>query len=112
MGEVENLVCEKNVKPNTNMSQLVNNKKLNETILTIKKAEPYKISDKIDKVILNKFAFFPIFILTVFAVFFLTFGPVGEAFSGVFNWFFSKIFDFLRKIISCTNISVVVRNFF
>ncbi len=112
MGEVENLVCEKNVKPNTNMSQLVNNKKLNETILTIKKAEPYKISDKIDKVILNKFAFFLIFILTVFAVFFLTFGPVGEAFSGVFNWFFSKIFDFLRKIISCTNISVVVRNFF
>ena len=95
MAEAQKIVCEKDKDNCSKKPCEINEQKLNETIEKIKKLEPYKISDKIDKVILNKFAFFPIFILTVFAVFYLTFGAFGEAFSGIFNYFFNIFFDFL-----------------
>ena len=70
--------------------------------------EPFKTSDKIDKIMLNKWLFPIIFLIIVFAIFYLTF---GGWFSDVLNYFFTLIFDKLRKIIYCTNMSNIVKIF-
>lgn len=75
------------------------------------KFNPYKLTDKIDKIILNKVVFALIFILTLFIIFFITFGPIGECFSIIINYIFNIIFDKLRKIILCTNISYIIKSF-
>ncbi len=108
---IEDIFKDAKAKESNNRNKVYNDEIIKNIVNEIKNKNPYRISDKIDKVVLNKFAFIPIFILTVFLVFYLTFGAVGEAFSGVFNMFFNKIFEFLRKIILCTNISFVVQNF-
>lgn len=85
--------------------------KINETIKNISNFNPYRLSDKIDKVLLNKFFFFPFTFLVVFLMFFITFGTVGEWFSGIFNAFFNFFFQILRNFINSINMSFLLKNF-
>ena len=66
-------------------------------------------TDKIDRVVLNKIVFIFIFITSLFLIFYITFGPIGALFSSIINNIFSKIIDYLRKIILCTNISYIIK---
>ncbi|MGN0633880.1 MAG: ferrous iron transport protein B [Oscillospiraceae bacterium] len=49
------------------------------------------ISDKIDRVVTNKFLALPIFILIMAGIFALTFGPIGSALSDLIEKFFTDI---------------------
>lgn len=71
----------------------------------------YEHTDKIDKFILNKWLFLLIFISTIFIIFYITFGPVGNAFSYIINYIFNKIIYYLQKLISCVNISNIIKIF-
>ena len=71
----------------------------------------YKISDKIDKIVLNKFTFIPLFLAVTFLIFYLTFGNVGMAITRLFTKYFNQIFDNLRKLILCINTSNIVKVF-
>ncbi len=66
---------------------------------------PYNKSDKIDRIILNKYLFIFIFISCLFFIFYITFGAIGGGFSAIINNIFNKIANILRKIILCTNIN-------
>ncbi len=66
---------------------------------------PYRITDKIDKVILNKFIFIPLFLSIIFGVFYFTFGVVGSVISNAFIQIFTNIVNKMQKIILCTNIT-------
>lgn len=79
--------------------------------IKINNVNPYLKTNKIDRILLNKFLFIPIFLCITFLIFYITFGPFGELFLSVFEWFFNKIFEFLRKIILCLNISNIVQDF-
>lgn len=74
-----------------------------------KEIKAYKTTDKIDKIILNKYIFVLIFILSIFLIFYITFGTIGSAISLNINTIFSKIIDKMRKIILCTNISDIIK---
>ncbi len=69
----------------------------------------YNNNDKIDKIVLNKFIFLPLFLLIICLIFYITFGPVGGLFSSIINNIFSRIVEYLRKIILCTNISYIIK---
>ncbi len=61
------------------------------------------ISDKIDKIITNKILAIPLFLNTMFFVFFLTFGPIGNNLKNFMEWlikdlFANFIFDLLTNI--------------
>lgn len=101
----------KNEKIITGLTK-VNRSDFKEISASVQKLEPYKITDKIDKIVLNKFVFIPLFLSVLFLVFYITFGFVGECFSAIFNLFFSQIFGFLQKLILCLNISPVIKSFF
>lgn len=47
------------------------------------------ISDKIDKVVTNRFLAIPIFLAMMFLMFTLTFGPIGTFLSGLVDWLFN-----------------------
>ena len=89
----------------------VNNNELSKIIQNISNSNPYKKSDAIDKLILNKFIFLPLSLLVIFSVFFITFGFIGEGFSAILGQFFNFLFDILRKIIRGLNISFLIQNF-
>ena len=95
---------------NSNKKQL----KYDQIIDFLSKNQNYKIknkSDKIDGFLLNKLVFVLIFFALIFFIFYITFGPFGNAISQIFNIIFSKIFNNLRKIIKCTNISYIIKMF-
>lgn len=70
--------------------------------------DPYNSSDKIDKFVLNKFVFLPLFLLSILFVFYITFEPVGSYFSSVLSYFFNLIIAVLRKIFLCININNII----
>ncbi|MEG0570077.1 MAG: ferrous iron transport protein B [Oscillospiraceae bacterium] len=58
----------------------------------VKNSNPNELtlSDKIDKIVTNRFLAIPIFLLVMFLMFTLTFGPIGTALSGVIDFAFNK----------------------
>lgn len=86
--------------------------KIDKIIDSINKNAPYKTSDKIDKIVLNKFLFLPIFLLILFSVFYLTFGWFGEMVSSVINICFDKIYITISNFIKNLNISLILKDFF
>ncbi len=52
---------------------------------------PRTLTDKIDRIILNKYLAIPIFVLIMFFVYFLSAGPVGQALSGLVESLFELL---------------------
>lgn len=105
-------------KKTQNSSKIIENQlkfgNLDEIIKIIKKDnifDSYKKTIKADKIILNKFLFLPIFLLVIFSVFFITFGPVGNFVLGIVEWLLSKFFGLISSAILKLNISQVVARF-
>ena len=71
----------------------------------------YKINDKIDKILLYKPIFIISFFVILFLIFYITFGPIGDLFSLIIGNIFTFIFDILRKIINCINITYIIKSF-
>ena len=86
---------------------------LNQILLQIKtnQTNPYAKTNKIDKILLNKYLFIPVFLIITFGIFFITFGPIGECVLSVFSYLFNQIYNFLQKIILCLNISNIIKTF-
>lgn len=110
---VSELVCEKPQKIAKLDKIQIQNIKNDEIFDKIKVDEENNCvyTNKIDKILLNKYVFLPVFLVVTFLVFYLTFGPVGIAILNVFNMFFEKIFKILRNLIFCINTSIVVKQF-
>ncbi len=68
-------------------------------------------TERIDNFVLKNGVFLLLFLISIFSVFYITFGPVGTVFSWIINQLFNKIFDNLRKIILCGNISLIIKSF-
>lgn len=66
------------------------------SVLKGKSSDKLTTSDKIDLVVTNRFLAIPIFILIMFGMFSLTFGPVGNYLSDLIDKFFS---DFLTPFV-------------
>ena len=69
----------------------------------------YKTTLKIDKIILNKALFLPITLISIFLIFFITYGNVGSWLTNQINIIFIKIASVLQKIIYCTNIPIIIK---
>ena len=104
----------KNIKPqnviNTNKIQfkyhnLLQNYKLSNAV------NPYKLTHKIDKIVLNKFAFPFISLCVLFVAFYITFGPFGSFLSDVFEGLLVFIFNNLKVVFGCLNLNYAVREF-
>lgn len=72
----------------------------------------YKLTDKIDNILLNKFVFVPAFLSVLFLIFYLTFGPAGSLLSAGVNYLLEKIFGVFASFISSLNMSFVLKSFF
>lgn len=107
---LEAIVAEKTQKISKNNKIKVNIKHLERFFAKIINNK-YVKTDKIDKLILNKFLFLPIFFTVVFLIFYLTFGGFGELFSGVFSVFFGKIVEILQDLIFSLNIIKPIKMF-
>lgn len=95
----------------TNKKQVynINNNEIFAKITKNKEDDVYLKSDKIDRIVLNKFIFILLFLSSVFLIFYITFGPIGTLISSIINNIFNKMIDNLRKIILCTNISYIIK---
>ena len=49
------------------------------------------VSEKIDRVVTNRFLAIPIFFVVIFLMFAITFGPVGESLKGCVEWLFDDV---------------------
>ena len=74
------------------------------------KIQPYKTTDEIDKMVLNKITFLVIFLSVLFLVFYLTFGHVGLFVCDVFKLILNQIAGKMRLVIDCINISFIIKN--
>lgn len=64
------------------------------------------MSDKADKIITNKFLALPLFLLMMFGVFFITFGPIGTFLKDGAQWLISDVFaDFVKNLLISVNAS-------
>jgi ferrous iron transport protein B len=70
----------------------------------IREKEKYTLSDKIDAIVTHRIFAIPIFLLVMFGLFSLSFGPVGSFFKSNFEWLIqevvivpiSKVLEFLQ----------------
>lgn len=74
------------------------------------KIQPYKLSDKIDKFILNKFIFIPLFLSVMLFIFYFTFGNIGLFITDIINNCFNKIANLLHFGIKSLNLSPFITN--
>ncbi len=110
---VNNIINKKSQKTIKTGKILYNNNQLINNFAKFQKDKnynPYKITDKIDKFVLNKWLFVPLFLVSLLMIFYITFGSIGMCFSNIFNMFFNKTFGILRKIILCTNMSYIIKS--
>lgn len=84
---------------------------LDNFITNLNEKKKQDISNKIDKILLNKFLFFPCFFVILFSVFYLTFGKVGDYFMSIFNSGLNVIFDSFSSFLNSLNISAVLKSF-
>jgi len=61
------------------------------TTRIIKEQKPYSTSDKIDQVLTHRIFAIPIFLLIMFGVFSMAFGPIGGFIKEYFEWFINEI---------------------
>lgn len=93
------------INNNINHAQIIKNKEI------FTKNNPYKITDKIDKVILNKWLFIPIFLLILFIVFFVSFGNIGCFITDTINIYLNKIANLIKILIKSVQIPLFIRCF-
>lgn len=87
-----------------------NKKHINTDDFKLKNAKnSYLLSEKLDKIILNKAVFLPFMVVILFFIFYITYGTVGSFVSDKINIFFNLISCFLRKIIYCTNMQLIIK---
>ncbi len=72
----------------------------------------YVKTNKIDKILLNKFVFFPVFLCVIFLVFFITFGPIGECLLSAVEWVLGKILQGLSNFLNSLNTNKAITSFF
>lgn len=89
---------------NIDLIKILNNYKIDNS-------NPYLHSDRIDKIILNKYLFIPIFLAIMFLVFFITFGWFGTTLTGLIEFVISKILGLLNSLFSALGISLAVKSF-
>ncbi|MBQ8425365.1 MAG: ferrous iron transporter B [Clostridia bacterium] len=70
-----------------------------------------KLINKIDKILLNKFVFLPVFLGLIFLIFYLTFGDFGNLFSKILNEFFMKIYLRFSYFINSLNTPKIIKDF-
>lgn len=73
--------------------------------------DPYKASDKIDKILLNKYLFLPIFLAIIFLIFYITFGDIGEIVCDIINIVLNKIAILIKNSIKLINLPQFIQNF-
>lgn len=69
----------------------------------------YSLSEKTDKIVLNKIAFVPFMAVILFLIFYITYGSIGSYISDKINIFFNQISCFLQKIIYCINMPLILK---
>lgn len=113
--EIKTYFDSRKISKNVNLSQSKQkNINLKEIYSIIDSAgqNPYKTSDKIDKIVLNKWIFLPIFVSVILLIFYLTFGIVGSTICAGFSFLVGKIFGLLELFINSLNISSAIKLFF
>lgn len=90
------------------IKKLINSDEIIKNIAKNHQIDPYKKSDKIDKFVLNKFIFLPLFLFSILSVFYITFGPIGSCFSNILSIIFNLFISLLRKIFLCINIQNII----
>lgn len=63
-----------------------------ETVKKSKKQGHITISDKIDRILTNRFLAIPVFLMLMLFIFFLTFGPIGNFLKEQAEWFIKDVF--------------------
>lgn len=105
----QNFHCKKPQKTHKNIKNDINIEYVLNKLAKNKQNNRYKISDKIDKIVLSRYIFIPLFLITVFSVFYFTFGTIGNAISNVFIHIFNNIANKMQKIILCVNIKYEIK---
>lgn len=100
----KNVIFSNNKQKNVNFDNIL-------SILSKSNNNSYARSDKIDKIVLNKFLFLPIFLAIIFICFYLTFGQVGSFISSCFSYLIEKIFWCIELFLSKLNIADAIKNF-
>lgn len=70
------------------------------SVVTFKKVEKENISDKIDKIVTNKFLAFPIFALVMFLVFFISIQTIGDLTVKGMSWLITSAQEGVRSLMS------------
>ena len=85
----------------------------NQIFEQVKAKDPngYVKTNKIDKILLKKFVFLPVFLCVIFLVFFITFGPVGECLLSAVEWVLGKLLQTLSGLFSSLNTNIVIQSF-
>lgn len=73
--------------------------------------DPYKINDKIDKIVLNKLLFIPIFLTCVFLIFYITFGDIGIFINDLTVILLNKSANIIKILLNTLNISEFIKDF-
>lgn len=85
--------------------------KIDDFICKLNASKIKDISLRADKILTNKFLFFPFFAAVVLLVFFITFGSVGEFISGKFGDFVNVIFGKITEFIYALNMKEPIKAF-
>lgn len=98
------------LKIKTQKSLKYNKKHINIDDFKLKNAKNnYLLSEKLDKIILNKAIFIPFMAVVLFLIFYITYGTIGSFISDKINIFFNLISCFLQKIIYCINMPLIIK---
>lgn len=116
VSELKNAIFDFYLQNNTKITQTItkineNIDKIDDFIESLNKLSTTKFSNKIDKILLNKFIFLPFFCGLIFLIFYITFGHIGEFISNYFNGFIEYVFDFIKDFISNLEMASVVKDF-
>ncbi len=75
------------------------------------KKDNYSTNDKIDKFILNKAIFIPLFLITILGIFYITFGHIGTFVTDIINILFNKSADLVNFSVNSLNLSPFIKDF-
>jgi ferrous iron transport protein B len=86
---------------------------ISDIVKRVKKVSPIlrrqQVSKKIDALVCHRYLALPIFLVVMFAIFFLAFGPVGNIIYQTFNYLFNVVFaDLATKWLAAANSGPVV----
>lgn len=81
-----------------------------ETVVKCHESREHKRSKKIDNILTNKYLAIPLFLCIMMLVFWLSFGVIESALSGLFELCISKLTDITEKALTAYGINPVVRS--